>query len=52
LELATTLKTKEILAGNVVLCKVSGTQYSCMLYKPHHLVFGRVGHLHILGRYE
>jgi excinuclease UvrABC helicase subunit UvrB len=52
LELASTLKTKKILAGNVVLRKVSGAQYSRMLYKRHHLVFGRVGHLHILGRYE
>jgi len=52
LELATTLKTKEILARNVVLRKVAGAQYSRMLYKRHHLVFGRVGHLHILGRYE
>jgi len=51
LELATTLKTKEILARNVVLRKVAGAQYSCVLYKRHHLVFGRVGHLHILGRY-
>src|SRR5208283_3427455 len=33
LELASTLKTKEILARNVVLRKVSGAQYSCVLYK-------------------
>jgi excinuclease UvrABC helicase subunit UvrB len=51
LELATTLKTKEILARNVVLRKVAGAQYSRMPYKRHHLVFGRVGHLPILGRY-
>src|SRR5208282_3302424 len=33
LELASTLKTKEILARNVVLRKVAGAQYSCVLYK-------------------
>jgi len=51
LELATTLKTKEILAWNVVLRQVAGAQYSRMLYKRHHLVFGRVGHLPIPRRY-
>jgi hypothetical protein len=50
LELASTLKTKEILAWNVVLRKVSGAQYSCTPHKSHHLVFDRVGHLQILGR--
>jgi len=52
LELASTLKTKEILTWNVVLRQVAGAEYSCTPYKRHHIVFGRVGHLHILGRYE
>jgi excinuclease UvrABC helicase subunit UvrB len=52
LELVATLKTKEKLARNVVLRQVAGAQYSRMPYNRHHLVFGRVGHSHILGRYE
>jgi hypothetical protein len=52
LELGTTLKTKEMSARNAIPRKVARVQYSPMLYKRHHLVFGRVGHLHILGRYE
>jgi hypothetical protein len=50
LELASTLKTKEILTGNVVLGKVAGAQYSCTPHQSHHLVFNKFGHLQILGR--